>query len=280
MRFALLALFLLAGCATIRPPLELADTVIADAQTWQGEVRIRGVVTVKKDGQLTIRPGTRIVFEPLDRDGDGIGDGELLIEGGLLARGTREAPIVFTSGAAQPKAADWKYLYLDFAREGVLAHIISEYAYSGVQIHFCKATVTDSEFRHNVDGLRFSTVNLVAAGNRLHHNTHGVRYEERRSQVHLHHNDIRDNDIGLFVVTRSDNAARIESNNIAGNRQYNVKMGLEQSGDVTLPRNWWGSADPVMIESTFFDARHDPALGLVRAPEPLSEPVDPAGWQR
>ena len=49
------------------------------------------------------------------------------------------------SGAAQPKAADWKYLYLDFAREGEIAHVISEYAYSGVQIHFCKATVTDSE---------------------------------------------------------------------------------------------------------------------------------------
>ena len=277
---ALLAALVLAGCAVARQPLELADTVIADNRVWEGKVRIRGVVTVKKDGHLTIRPGTRVVFEPLDRDGDGIGDSELLVEGGLVARGTREAPIVFTSGAAQPKPADWKYLYLDFAREGEIAHIVSEYAYSGVQIHFCKATVTDSEFRFNVDGLRFSTVNLVAAGNRMHNNVHGIRYEERRSQAQLHHNDIRDNDIGLFVVTRSDDAARIESNNITGNRQYNVKLGLEQSGDVTLPRNWWGSADPAMIEPTFFDARHDPALGRVRAPQPLNGPVDPADWQQ
>lgn len=194
-------------------------------------------------------------------------------------RGTAAAPIVFTSGAAQPKAADWKYLYLDFAREGELAHIVSEYAYSGVQIHFCKATVTDSEFRFNVDGLRFSTVNLVAAGNRIHHNTHGVRYEERHSQAQLHHNDIRDNDIGLFVVTRSDDAARIEFNNIAGNRQYNVKMGLEQPGDVTLPRNWWGRTAPAAIEATVFDGRHDPSLGRVRVPEPLAGPIDPAHWQ-
>ena len=279
MRIALLAIILLSGCVAARPPLELADTVIDDAQVWEGEVRIRGVVTVKKDGHLTIRPGTRIIFTPLDRDGDGIGDGELLIEGGLVARGTAAAPIVFTSGAAQPQAADWKFLYLDFAREGEIAHVISEYAYSGVQIHFCRARVTDSEFRYNVDGLRFSTVNLVAAGNRMHHNTHGVRYEERRSQAELHHNDIRDNEIGVFVVTRSDDAARIEYNNIAGNRQYNVKMGLEQRGDVTQPRNWWGSSDPAAIERTFFDARHDPALGRVRAPEPLAGPIDPAGWQ-
>lgn len=271
----LLALVLLAGCAAARPPLELADAVITGRQVWSGEVRIRGVVTVKKDGHLTILPGTRVVFEPLDRDGDGIGDGELLVEGGLVARGTAGAPIVFTSGAAQPKAADWKYLYLDFAREGEIAHLVSEYAYSGVQIHFCKATVTDSEFRFNVDGLRFSTVNLTAAGNRLHHNTHGVRYEERRSRAHLHHNDIRDNDIGLFVVTRSDDAALIEYNNIAGNRQYNVKLGLEQPGHVTLPRNWWGSTDLAAIEQTFFDGRRDPSLGRVSAPEPLAGPIDP-----
>ncbi|NJC89115.1 MAG: hypothetical protein FIB02_11400, partial [Desulfuromonas sp.] len=176
-------MLLITGCAAARPPLELADAVIADRQVWAGEVRIRGVVTVKKAGHLTILPGTRVVFEPLDRDGDGIGDGELLIEGGLVARGTAEAPIVFTSGAAQPKAADWKFLYLDFAREGEIDHVISEYAYSGVQIHFCKATVTDSEFRHNVDGLRFSTVNLVAAGNRMHHNVHGLRYEARRRRA-------------------------------------------------------------------------------------------------
>jgi len=270
---------LLTGCAAARPPLELVDAVIADRQVWQGEVRIRGVVTVKKDGHLTILPGTKVVFTPLDRDGDGIGDGELLIEGGLVARGTPRAPIVFTSGAAQPKAADWKYLYLDFARKGEIAHVISEYAYSGVQIHFCRATVTDSEFRHNVDGLRFSTVNLVAAGNRMHHNTYGVRYEERRSQAHLHHNDIRDNDIGLFVVTRSDDAALIEYNNIAGNRQYNVKMGLEQPGDVTFPRNWWGTRDPATIEQTFFDGRRDQSLGRVHAPEPLVGPVDPVKWQ-
>jgi len=269
---------LLAGCVAVRPPLELADAVIDGVATWSGEVRIHGVVTVKKTGHLTILPGTRVVFAPLDRDGDGIGDGELLIEGGLVARGTPQAPVVFTSGAPQPGPADWKYLYLDFARQAELAHVVSEYAYSGVQIHFCRATVTDSEFRYNVDGLRFSTVNLVAAGNRLHHNTHGVRFEERRSQAQLHHNDIRDNEIGLFVVTRSDDAARIESNNIADNRQYNVKLGLEQPGDVTLPRNWWGTTDPALIETTFFDARHDPALGRVRAPEPLPGPVDPAAW--
>jgi hypothetical protein len=269
---------LMSGCAGMSTPLKLEDNVISDRQVWSGEVRVRGVVTVKKNGHLTIQPGTRVVFMPLDRDGDDIGDSELFVEGGLVAKGTVGSPILFTSGAEHPQPADWKYVYLDFAREAVVDHVVAEYAYSGLQVHFCKARVTNSEFRFNVDGLRFSTVNIEAAGNHMHDNVHGIRYEERRSEARLHHNNIHDNDIGLFVVTRSDDRAEIERNNITDNRLYNVKLGLEQPGDVTLPNNWWGTTDVETIETHFFDQKMDASLGRVRAPDPLSAPVDPSAW--
>lgn len=277
--FSTLAL-LLSSCTLGAPALKLKDGVIEGQQTWSGEVRIDGVVTVKKTGQLTITPGTRIFFEPRDEDGDGIGDAELLVEGTLVAKGTAGEPILFTSGAKEPKPSDWKYLYLDFARKAELDYVISEYAYSGLQVHFCRARVTNSVFRYNIDGLRFSTVNLYAAGNRMHDNRHGLRYEERSSVAVLHHNDIRDNEIGLFVVTRSTDAARIEQNNIVNNRQYNVKLGWQQPGDVTLPNNWWGTLDQTSIQDTFLDHHFDASLGLVSAPEPLTEPVKLSEWQK
>lgn len=268
-----LLLPLLSGCLlAARPSLELGDTVINEPTVWQGEVRIRGVVTVKKEGALTILPGTRVVFAPLDRDGDDIGDSELLVEGSLVAEGTADLPILFTSGADDPAPADWKYLYFDFAREARLAHVISEYAYSGVQIHFCKARVTDSEFRFNQDGVRFSTVNLELSGNLIHHNRHGLRFEERRSSARIHHNTIRDNEIGLFVVTRSTGGALIEFNNITASRSYQVKFGLQQPQDVDFPRNWWGDSDPVTIQSTFFDHAFDPSLGRASASDPAQFP--------
>ncbi len=271
--FWILSLLLLTACARpAAPPLELTDAVITGEATWQGEVRISGVVTVKKGARLTILPGTRVIFMPLDRDGDAIGDSELLVEGGLVARGTAQAPILFTSGAAQPQKADWKFLYLDFAQQGEIEHIISEYAYSGIQVHFCKASIKNSTFRHNIDGVRFSTVNIEVAGNLIHDNSHGLRYEERRSQAHIHHNSIVANDIGIFVVTRSDNRAVIEYNNITGSRQYQVKMGHEQPGDVSFPRNWWGTPDPAVIAASFFDKHFDQSLGRVTAPDPLTSP--------
>jgi hypothetical protein len=279
--FLAMALFAgMTGCAVMAPALTLKDTVITDRTIWTGEVVIDGIVTVKKEGELVILPGTRVKFVPHDRDGDGIGDAELLVEGRLLAQGTADAPIVFTSAAKEPKPADWKYVYLDFAAPSTIDYIVSEYAYSGLQVHFSRATVTNSIFRFNVDGLRFSTVNLVAAGNSMLHNRHGLRYEERDSKAHIHHNDIRFNGIGVFVVTRSDDQSVIEKNNIFENQDYNVKLGLQQLGDVTFPHNWWGTTNPASIEAGFFDHRVDSALGRVFAPSPRQKPIEPSDWQR
>ena len=87
----------LAGCALGPSTLKLKSSVIDNETVWSGEVTIDGVVTVKKSGRLVIEPGTRVLFVHRDHDGDGIGDSELLIEGALVARGTAESPIVFTS---------------------------------------------------------------------------------------------------------------------------------------------------------------------------------------
>jgi hypothetical protein len=271
-------LLVLTGACRLAPqplsaPLQLGDTVISDAVTWGGEVRIRGTVTVKKTGALTIRPGSRILFERIDHDGDGIGDAEIYVEGTLLAQGTAAEPILFSSAAVDPRPADWKFLYLDYARRAELAHIIAEYAYSGVQVHFCKATVRDSEFRYNVDGVRFSTVNIEVARNRIHHNTHGIRYEERRGSGSVHQNEIVDNEIGIFVVTRSDDRTLFRDNNIVS-RQYNVKLGLDQAGDVTFPHNWWGTRETAALRATIYDHDADATLGRVRTPDPLPAPLD------
>jgi len=273
-RLLAILLLLLTACARFQAgPLELDDHVIEGEETWGGEVRIAGVVTVKKGGSLTILPGTRVRFAKFDRDGDGIGDGELLVEGRLIARGSAAEPILFTSAAAQPAPADWKYLYLDFARGGDISHIISEYAYSGIQIHFSKASVTDSEFRHNVDGVRFSTVNLLLERNLIHHNRHGLRYEERRSSGRVTHNSIRDNVIGIFAVTRCRGQIPVTQNNITGSRDYQVKFGLQQRRDVAFPGNWWGDTDPGKIAESFFDRKFDRSLGRASAPGFLAAPV-------
>jgi parallel beta-helix repeat protein len=268
---------LLNSCAAVRPVQKIENQVITGSVIWQGDIYIHGLVTVKKGARLELRPGTRVFFAPIDEDGDGIGDGEILVEGSLQALGTAEQPILLTSGAENPQPQDWKFLYLDFAKQVEIDHLIAEYAYSGVQIHFCKAKVTNSEFRYNIDGVRFSTANIELSGNLIHHNRHGIRYEERRGNGRVHHNQISDNQIGIFAVTRCENRTLFELNNLLRNRDYQVKLGIEQPFDLDFPRNWWGSLDAASLTDSFFDRGYDRTLGRVTASQPLSAPAESLG---
>lgn len=274
----LLLLFLVSSCAPVVTH-EVTDLVISDAQVWLGEVRINGVVRVTREGSLTLLPGTKLFFARIDRDADGIGDAELFIEGEFFAQGTSEKPILLTSASSEPRPGDWKFLYLDYARKAEIDHLISEYAYSGVQVHFCKARIRFSEFRYNVDGVRFSTANISLTDSYVHDNRHGIRYEERGGKGVVRHNQISDNQIGIFAVTRSEGRTLFELNDIIGNSPYQVKMGLQQPTALDFPRNWWGDVSGLSAE-TVFDQRKDRALGLVTGSEPLESPVNAIRWMK
>lgn len=270
--FSILFLFLFTSCAPYQLA-EVADLVISDAQVWQGDIRINGSIRVTREGSLTLMPGTRLIFSRIDRDADGIGDSELFVEGKFVARGTKSQPILLTSAEENPQPGDWKFLYFDYARKAEIEYLISEYAYSGVQVHFCRAQIGRSEFRFNIDGVRFSTANIILENSYLHHNRHGIRYEERGGRGVVKQNRISDNQIGIFAVTRGAGRTLFEQNDIVDNKPYQVKMGMQQSTDLNFPRNWWGDVRGLSAE-TVFDQRRDRSLGRVTATKPLDRPID------
>ena len=154
----LTAICQLAGCATVPapPPAELfyhGELLTADT-VWSGRVLIDGSVKVARDATLTIRPGTEVAFVRHDRNEDGLGDGTLIVEGRLLALGTRAAPIVFRSAASQPHPGDWLELRVDFSREVQLRYCeIRDSAYT-LHAHFTRGVIEDCIIRGNFDGSR------------------------------------------------------------------------------------------------------------------------------
>lgn len=241
---------------------------IARDETWRGEVRVRGSVVVQKGATLTILPGTVVRFEKIDVDVDGIGDSELYVEGGLVAEGTAARPILFTSAEKAPAPRDWKYLFINMSQKAVLSRCISEYAFSGVQIHFSRAAVSRCVFRNCVDGFRFSTVEGTFEGNTMTGNVYGVRYEERNSKALLARNEITGNKVGVFCVMESAGRIVIRDNRIHGNADYDFKLGNRQRADIPARGNWWGTTDAGAIREKIFDRRMEPELGAV-----LIEPV-------
>ncbi len=272
---AAIAIVLLAGCASgpgrVGDLHDMGVRYITGREVWSGEVRVDRIVIVSKEGHLVVEPGTKVLFERIDWDGDGIGDCEITVEGRFTARGTAEKPILFGSAAAQPAKADWKYLHVNFAEKAEMEYVRVSHAFSGLQVHYSQATVMNSEFRHNVDGVRFSTADLTLTGSWLKQNTHGIRFEERGHPATITGNEISLNDVGIFAVTRCFGRSKISSNNIRDNLR-GVKLGLEQVEDIGLEFNWWG-VDPDGVRAGFMDDTIDPDLGRAIV-EPLrSEPV-------
>ena len=75
-----------------------ADRTLKAAYTY----KLRGIVYLVDGATLTIEPGTRIEGEKSSR-------GSLIVTRGtkLIANGTKDKPIVFTSDAATPASGDW-----------------------------------------------------------------------------------------------------------------------------------------------------------------------------
>ncbi|HRP58626.1 MAG TPA: hypothetical protein PLH26_21430, partial [Agriterribacter sp.] len=74
------------------------DRTLKEGTTY----KLRGIVYVVDGATLTVEAGTRIEGEKSTR-------GALIITRGtkLIANGTKEKPIVFTSDAATPSSGDW-----------------------------------------------------------------------------------------------------------------------------------------------------------------------------
>jgi hypothetical protein len=104
------------GCTKLEPRIESDVTV-----TKGCVLAVTESVTVAENGTLTIEPGAKLSFNA---------DTYLWIHGRLSAKGTAEAPIVFTSASKTPAAGDWTGIGFEgqTRADTVLDHVIVEFA--------------------------------------------------------------------------------------------------------------------------------------------------------
>lgn len=263
-------------------PQVLHDQVLSTNTEWSGEILIEGVVVVGRQATLNIAPGTKISFSRIDRNGDGIGDGELRVLGAIRAEGRPEAKIIFDSAEPQAAPKDWSYLLI-FTSPALnrLAWCEFHHGFSGLQVHFSTLTVTNSLFSNNHEGLRFGRADLNVTDNFFTDNDIGIRFTRMEGPVMISGNEISHNRIGLFLVPSGQNIRdffepgrggtpwntghlQVSGNDILDNGWYNLDLGEKQLWDLEISGNYWGSVDPTAIAETIFDQRRDETLGRAR----------------
>ncbi|WP_429884550.1 PQQ-binding-like beta-propeller repeat protein [Geoalkalibacter halelectricus] len=266
----------LSGCALPRAgeapepePLVLGNTLIDEDTLWSGQVLIDGWVKVARGVTLTIAPGTEVAFVRRDLTLDGLGDATIDVDGRLIARGTRDAPIVFRSAEASPQAGDWLEIQSNFSPEVHLQYCEIRDSAHGIHAHFTRGVIEDCIIRNNIDGTRIGNSRFVIRNNLVEHNiSKGINF--RDSRIEVTRNIFRYNPAGIFLF-ELDRDSPIHQNNFYAN-EYHFRLGDFFTGDVYPRDNWWGSADPAVIAAHIYDSRMDDEVGTVT-------PAPAPGWR-
>jgi len=228
----------------------LHDNTYSVDQTWSGTVVIDGVVQFAAGTILTIKPGTTVKFTKTDTDGDGIGENELYVQGRLVAQGTKESPIVFTSAEEKPAPGDWGAVNVMVSEglENVLEHCVIEYAYRGFHMHFSKGRLTGCAIRNNYLGIQCQDSELTLEGCEISGNRGAVVFKD--SKLTIKDNRITDNYWGIRFLYGE---ATLTGNTITGNMINGVTFRenkVRASGNVLKGNRKGFSAEDAEVELT------------------------------
>jgi len=275
---------------TVGKPALLTDSVISSDTIWQGEIHVSGVISVKRGATLTVRPGTIVKFKRLDRDNNDVGDGEIMVEGRLIAKGTDDKKILFTSAEKNPARKDWSFVQFISSDSGnEIENCQFEYAYAGVMIHYANVSIRNSLFKNNRRGLHFTSTDMPVDHCSFVDNEIGIYFVRFDGAVRFTNNEISSNEIGVKFVKQHINLVDFErlkqgsepplfaGNNIYNNSKYNFSLGLDQFLDINVAGNWWGTKERKAIVDSIYDHDSDPTLGRIIFEPYLLEPVKDTG---
>jgi len=274
-----LAALLPAGCAsTHRAPGTPGGApeilYIETDSTWSGDVRVAGVVHVRKSATLTILPGTRVRFaqrsfpQAADSHEGFIAPG-IRVEGRIVAAGTEDKPILFTSeGTAVP--GSWDKILFTFSEGNRFERVVFEGARYAFHSHFSGIEVRDCVFRDNEEGVRLGTSRVRIEGSVFTRNlVRGINFRECRNTILR--NLVYGNGDGIFLHSRTEGSV-VRENAIYGNRNFNLRLGDLHAGDIDVSGNWWGTGDEEAARRTIHDGSSTQGVGAARIAPVLARP--------
>jgi len=242
---------------------------------WQGVVRLAGDVIIDEDAELTIAPGTQVVFAPplagqdLYQEHPYFIGSELIVRGRLLALGTRQQPILFRAENPTADPGSWGGVNLEAARASRFEYCVFQQADSAVHARETQVDIRYSVFRRNVVGVRFHDTDLRVEETLFEDNDTAIRFHYGSPQIR--HNLIQNNRKGLFISAEPRNY-RIEQNAFIDNYPYQVNLGEGVRMPVNLAHNFWSEAPGKPLERLFFDGRLDDWLGRIEYLPVLKSP--------
>ena len=218
--------------------------------TWSGEVHITCNAFVEPGVTLTIEPGTIVKFKH-DRSYKTFYRAGLSTNGGtIIAKGTPDEQIWFTSDAEKPINGDWNGIALENTNDSIFDYAIVEYGEMGIEQFDSKALITNSIIRwSNAEGLYAERSEPYFAYNTFYGNGyHDIALEQYNTNVQILNNYFHDSN---FAIHHEETVSRIEGNYFKNymNKEHVITAGMESQ--VTLVGNKFENFStemPIMVD--------------------------------
>lgn len=171
--------------------------VLLWSESWSGNVHVSSFVFVPGWVTLTIEPGTIVKFKH-DRDYKSFERGGIGVEGTIIAAGTPQRQIWFTSDAPDPINGDWSGIGLSNSHGSRFDYAIMEFGEMGIEQFDSDATVSNSIVRWcNAEGLYAERSTPVFENNTLYSNGYHEIALEQYNEVIIRNNYFHDGVCGV-----------------------------------------------------------------------------------
>ena len=217
------------------------EGVLTQDATWRGNVLLATWVDVPRGITLTIEPGTMVLFEAHRDYRDPVKTTGLSVSGGtLLANGTAEEQIWFTSAEGEPLNGDWEGISLTDTADSRISYTVIEFAEFGVAQFDSAVSVTHSIVRWvNWEGLYAERSRPIFDHNLLYANGyHEIALEQYNTDVQITNNVFAG---GHFGAHFEETTALVEGNVFEGYPGPVITVGMESQ--VTVRHNRFEGLD-------------------------------------
>jgi hypothetical protein len=220
-------------------------------------------ITVYPNATLVIEPGVEVKFG---------GNFSLVVEGKLVANGTADYTIKFTSNKDAPEAGDWNTVSFTGTQLSLLKNCVLEYGTEGVSLEnsqleiqnsavsFCHegVVVTNSELtiqNCNVslctkDGLTLENSNMTAQDNIIMQNGASGITVTGNNQAAIQRNKIIANKEGITLTGNDTSGVSISQNIIAANTEDGILFDAETHSNIVITNNTISSNNDGLHVST------------------------------
>jgi parallel beta-helix repeat protein len=164
-------------------------------------------VTIRPDVTLTIEPEVEVRFG---------GDFSLIVEGRLVAQGTEDKMITFTSNSDDPEAGDWGTINFAGEQSSLFVHCLIEYGTNGITVGNGVLTIQNSLVANN------AMSGIYIAGD---------------SQVQVQYNNITSSQDGITLAGNLTSEINIQQNRILLNSRSGILLAADAYDNTLILNN-------------------------------------------